>query len=1078
MNESDLRKDFTPSGFFLLRTPLLAFDELLGWAEGLEAPDASGDPARFRQAVAGDRLQLRARLREMVARPEVREALYIASPDLDESIEAWERDAESKRGQRVERALVRYLMRMAGRATPFGLFAGCSLGEVGPRTDLIIEGLARYGRHTRLDMDYLCALVHALEQNPSLRRTLVYRPNSSLYQAAGRVRYVESRTSEDVRSYHLVAVAAADYLDAALSLAEGGARPPELAASLSDTDLDFSPEEAEEFVGELIENQLLISDLQPAITGPEPINELIVECRARAESSWVAERLEQACDALAALDAGGIGNVPDKYKETARLLEDLPAPVNPQRLFQVDMTKAARATLGHGVVREIIRGVETLHRLAPPAGPDPLTGFRERFVERYGEGREVPLLHALDADVGIGFGESGAGVSDNSPLLEGLAFPAASGAARSWGERETRLLRKLEGALERGEDEITLAVGDIEELGSRDRPPLPNAFAVVVSVAAVSEAALARGDFSITVGEMHGPSGVRLLGRFCHSDAALLPLVEAHLRAEEALAPEAVYAEVVHLPAGRTGNILLRPLLRDFEIPYLGRSGAHGTRQLKASDLLVTVMRGRVLLRSKRLGREVVPRLTAAHYYLSGGLDVYRFLCLQQKQGVAPDIDWSWGALSEASFLPRVRFGRVVLSRARWNVGKAELQTLSAGGPDERFRATQSWRERRRVPRFVALAEEDNELPVDLDNALSVDTFLELAKASDGVGLVEVFPKPDELLARGPEGRFVHQLIVPFVRTHRPTRGAGNAAAAEAGGDVTRVFPPGSEWLYAKLYAGSSSADQLLRDLVAPVVRQALGSGAADSWFFIRYGDPEWHVRLRVHGPPHRLHAEVMPMLNAAAAPFMSSGLLWRVQFDTYEREVERYGGGDAIVLAEGIFRADSEAVLSIVEAFEGNAGLEARWRLALRGIDALMSDCGLDLPARHSLTQGMLEGFGGEMEPDLNLRRQLGQRYRRERRMIAELLEAGPEEGGVLSPGLAAITRRSESIVPLVAELRERARASFSGTTPTSLLPSLIHMHVNRILRSAQRAQEFILYDLLARHYEALEARLRVRKH
>ena len=41
-----------------------------------------------------------------------------------------------------------------------------------------------------------------------------------------------------------------------------------------------------------------------------------------------------------------------------------------------------------------------------------------------------------------------------------------------------------------------------------------------------------------------------------------------------------------------------------------------------------------------------------------------------------------------------------------------------------------------------------------------------------------------------------------------------------------------------------------------------------------------------------------------------------------------------------------------------------------------------------------------------------------------------------------------------------------------SELAPSYIHMHVNRLIRSAQRAHELVLYDLLARLYESKLAR------
>src|SRR5438309_1623966 len=93
-------------GFFVLRTPLLPFDDLLAWGESLEAPRVA-DPAGLDEALARDRQTLRARLEHALERPAVREAIFVASPSLDESLPAWREAPDSERGQKVERALVR-----------------------------------------------------------------------------------------------------------------------------------------------------------------------------------------------------------------------------------------------------------------------------------------------------------------------------------------------------------------------------------------------------------------------------------------------------------------------------------------------------------------------------------------------------------------------------------------------------------------------------------------------------------------------------------------------------------------------------------------------------------------------------------------------------------------------------------------------------------------------------------------------------------------------------------------------------------------------------------------------------------
>ncbi len=1095
MNESKHENSFTHSGFFALRTPLLPFDELLAWGEGLEAPAAVADSARLEQALVRDRQRLRDRLREVVLRAEVREALFVASPDLDErlgdglgeQLDSWLHQPDSDSDGKLERTLVRYFARMAGRATPFGLFAGCSVGTAGARTRLTIAGRGQYQRHTRLDMEYVVALGEALERQPGLRHALSFRPNSSIYHAAGRWRYAEARRNGTGRSLHFVGIADSDYLQTTLERARHGASLASLATALVEAEPDASLAEAEEYVGELIDHQVLESDLTPPLTGPEPAQTLAERLRGLAGGATAAERLEQVRQDLAALDAAGLGAAPQRYRALARQLEELPAHVELPRLFQVDLVKPAVATLGPEILEEIKRGVAILARLARPHRTDGLARFREAFRARY-EGREVPLVEALDEEAGIGFEAEDGPAAAASELLEGLTFPQPVEETATWGRREQLLLGKLTQALAQGADEIALGPRDLDQLAVPDSRPLPDAFAVLAVVAASSEQALDRGAFRIHVPGAFGPSGASLLGRFCHADPTLRRHVEEHLRAEEALQPDAAFAEIVHLSEdGRLGNILCRPVLRGYEIPYLGRSGAGTQRQIPVTDLLVSVIGEQIMLRSARLGRRVVPRLTVAHNFGARAQGVYRFLCGLQGQGRASPLGWDWGVLRDASFLPRVVAGRIVLARACWRATGDELRALAAQRGAERFRAVQAWRASRRLPRWVALADGDNELPVDLDNVLSLETLIELVGNRDQTTLVELFLGPDQLCVRGPEGRFVHELIVPFVRNGEPGARSVECKPLEATAPLThrpppfalcssrstlraaRSFPPGSEWLYAKLYTGTLTADQVLRSVIRPLADAALGSGASDGWFFIRYGDPEWHLRLRFHGDSRRLQSEVWPALGEAMAPFLHDGRVWRVQLDTYEREVERYGGPEGIVLAERLFQADSEAVLALVEAFPEDARDDARWRLALLGMDGLLADLGFDPDVRRVIIRKAREAFAAEFRADAGLKHQLGNRYRQERGSVAALLD---RPDGAWAPAWAILRRRSEQLAPIVAGLRDAERAGRLTLPLADLAPSYVHMHINRLLRSAQREQEYVLYDFLGRHHESLAAR------
>jgi len=1059
-----------PLSKVVVRTPVLPFDVLARWAD---APDP------------------RAVLRALVRDPAIREALYVASPELDAQIDAWSGAPEAYVG--VERALVRYLTRMSARSTPFGLFSSVAVGEIGERSTLEVPARCSAHRHTRLDNDFLFALCTDLARDRGVRRHLRFAPSTSLYDAAGRLRYAEARLAGTVRAYHLVAVDRTPYLDGLLERAAAngstGATFHDLVAVLT-ADPEISADEAAGFLDDVIDAQILVPTLAPNVTGREPTLEIIDALAG--ELAPLAAPLRDAYDALAAIDAAAPGVPASAYKAIEATLSALPGPgaagakIDPSRLFQVDLFKPATVTIGTPVIDELKSAVELLHRLAPPPG-DAFARFRERFVARY-ETREVPLVEVLDEETGIGFSDGTP--ATNAPLLADLAFPVRMGPGRvSMGARDYHLMHLVAQALRSGATEIELSDDDVAALSQRAPAPLPDTIAVCAQVIGESAQAVAEGAFRLRLNFIG--RGANLLGRFCHGSPEVAALTAEALRAEEAHQPDAVYAEIVHLPEGRHGNVLLRPVLRDYEIPFLGASGAAPDKQIGVADLVISIDTSsgapRVVLRSKRLGCEVIPRMTTAHNFGARSLTVYRFLCTLAMQHGA-DAFWTWGALADFPFLPRIRRGKVILDRARWLLSRRDLAPLDAAfagsnsaktpAQVEAIRARAATviaelRTRLQLPRWVVIGDADNELPVDLDNPLMVDSAAQLLKGRGGTTLYELSPAPDELVLRGPEGAFAHELITLFARAPEARRRDTVELSGKQADDasVARRFLPGSEWLYLKLYTGPATADVLLRDL-APTIERALADNLASHWFFIRYGDPDNHLRLRFAGDPSVLAGCLLPRLHATLADATARGLTWRIVVDTYEREVERYGGRHGIELAEQIFAADSDAVLAILSACEGDAGAEAMWRLAVRGCDQLMDDLGLTLEDKLVTMTRARDAFGAEHGIDTAFQKRLGDKFRKHGKELASLLAAPADADHPFAPALGAFAARSLRVRPLATELRAR----HLDQPIEALAHSYLHMHVNRMIRSSQRAHELVLYDLLRRHYDGQVARAKHR--
>ncbi|MCP3164276.1 lantibiotic dehydratase [Myxococcus qinghaiensis] len=1063
---------YVSSGFFAFRTPLLSFDAFLEWGRSLAAP---GQREGHREdALAEDRRALRGRLREWCADPLVREALFIASPSLCESLPSWEAAPEAEASKKVEKTLVRYFGRMAGRATPFGLFAGHSVGLINASARLQVSGRDRIHRHTRLDMDYVCALIERVRQEPSVVRELRYVPNSTLYRIGGHWRYLELRSRGRDRSYGLVAVVGTSYLEATLQQSRGGCSLDELVQALVETHEGVTREDAGAYVEALIQSHLLVPTWAPQLTGREPIPALLDTSHGIPALSHFRDQLTLVQSKLAALDRECGGHTEAPYLEIARLLEPLPIPVTLPRLFQVDMFRPPdEAMLSPSVVQSFLHGVRVLQRISPRAVDTPLERFKQKFLERY-EGRPTPLLEVLDEEDGIGFVTDGRTSTAAAPLLEGFVFPLRGVKERSeWSLQREHLFRLLERAARTGSQEIQLTEADIEALAARQPGVLPEAFAAMGAVAATSQEALARGDFRVLLLHVNGPSGARFLGRFCHGDAALEARVRQHLRDEEALHPEAVFAEIVHMHQGRVGNVTCRPALRRHDLVFMGQSGVPEQDRIELSDLWLGIEGDRLILRSKRLGKQVIPRLSNAHAYFSYGLGIYRFLGALQDQPWQ-GFQFQWGALDAARFLPRVSQGRVVLSLARWNLTARELKALGEAPEGGRFDAVNRLREETRMPRWVCLVEGDNRLVVDLDNVLCVEMLVQSIKGRTRVSLEEMFPGPDELCAEGAEGRYVHELLIPFVRESAfEDFASGAPAVAQADAPaLTRRFPPGSEWLFFKLYLGVGTADRLLRTLLREELRRLKTTGAIRHWFFMRYKDPDFHLRLRLQGEPSRLLTEVWPSLHAALEPFLANGGIRRIQLDTYEREVERYGGAPGMALSEIVFAADSEAVVDILNAYPGDSGTDLRWRLGLKGVDCLLTDLGQTLDARIAILERLRAGFGAEFQVKKDFEEQLSKRFRKERPVLEALRLADASQQGPWRPALSAFQRRSEQLRPVAEALGRGMQEDAFGLSVGEMIDSYLHMHVNRMLPDEHRPQELILYDFLLRLYRSAQAR------
>ncbi|HEY0177493.1 MAG TPA: lantibiotic dehydratase, partial [Pedobacter sp.] len=940
-----LSAKINPFDFYLLRMPALSVDHL------------------FLLSRTGDTESLTAAIFKIYQSGDLQESIYLASPELYAELLKWLENPGPVYNERLVLTLYKYLLRMSSRCTPYGLFAGFNMGTVteGATAWKLKEGTVK---HSRLDMNYVAEIAAALVQQPELKAKLTFYPNNSLYRTDNTYRYYEYRLRNKKRDYFLISVKASKYVDTVLGTAKQGAKYNELLAAL--VGLSLAADEAAGFLDEVISSQLITSELEPTLTGPEFYEVMLAKLQALDPGNAKLPGLLK-IDTILKKKDGLIGACKDIE---AIIREDFPY-AKSKDLVQTDLEIGMQQnSLNKQVAGKIAAELGQLGKLYKSSGSADLKTFKEKFYGRYEE-QEIPLLEALDTEAGIGYAKFSGANTNYTPLVDGLVMPGKEQTSKTgWTAYRKLVFKKFLDSQESRAGRMSLTDDELNALGNELRD-VPAALYAVGSFIAADTAEIDAGNFKFNLAACGGPSAIPLLGRFGPSmDVLDQKLKDCALTEQEAFG-DAILAEVIHLPEARIGNILQRPQIRPYEIPFLGNASVDAGHQIPVTDLMVSVRQNKIVLRSKRLNKIIIPRLSSAHNY-GNGISVYKFLCDLQGQDNSFSVLWDWDVLNKQPFLPRIEYKHIILSRARWNLSSAiykDIKDLRSAEETEAFKKQYG------LPSRVMLAEGDNELLLDLDCSLAMTVLVQHLKKKDAV-LYEFLHDEHSLLAADEKNaNYLNEVILPFYTTRVQQRVP--VLLREDRSAITRSFPPGSEWTYVKIYCGSKWADTVLTDYLLPLITAMEEEGLVEKWFFIRFNDPEGHLRVRfLHSRSTIITAEIIRRLQEQLKGLSDQRIIHKLQYETYEREIERYGE-KTMELSESVFYHDSTAVINFLNMIEGEEGERYRWLFAIRGADQLMNDFELSLEQRKKMMDGLFDSFFKEFNGNQQLNSQLNDKYR-----------------------------------------------------------------------------------------------------
>ncbi|PUB27696.1 thiopeptide-type bacteriocin biosynthesis protein [Promicromonospora sp. AC04] len=875
--------------------------------------------------------------------------------------------------ERLATTVHAYERRARTRATPRGAFAGVQVAHA-------TESAARFriGKNHRArsapSAAWLSDLANQLLDVPEVLDAVRLVSNDLAARRGDRYEHEWATGSQKPERITLRATPAVELI---LETCRTPARLAQVSATIQTRWPNAPAETIRATVQMLVRVGLLLTDLLPDDVAQDPLKHLLTLIPAQHE---MLGPLVQLRDLLAEADKypPGTDERLDALAEARPICDSLSPYESP---ITVDVAVDADIQVPRSLVTEAADAAGLLWSITPSS--DVLGVFHSRFVERYGIRRRVPLLTVVDPVTGLG-----------NPDDDERPDPAENPA------RGRALAGLLADAASRQSTEVTLDDATIAALrvpGERLPPTSGELYTRVLSGSADD---LAAGRYLLAAHLGSTLDAGSTLGRFSSLLDLASPIVdsEAPLRAEVVVRPRLAALTTVALPSG-------------FAPQRICVGSVPDPGDLTLSDLELASDGRCLTLWSRNLDREISPVLYSriGPAYVTPAVRVLQDLA---NAGTQPWHAWTWGPLADAPFVPQVRWRNTILSPARWRLPHRLAAAVSDKHSWESGLA--HWRTAAvpTVPRLVVAQDADQRLPLDLDDPRDRELLRRyVRRGADAVTAPPGGPDAVQAVADGPDGRHVLELVVPL-QGHRPRPVANGDRPAVSTPPVIHL--PGGRWLSLTVPSPRVHHDDLLAQIgdLTATVRSDI-----DRSFWLRYDSPAHgpHVRVRFAGEPSILSTVVLPAVSERYATWMAHGLVGRLIIESYEPEIDRYGGHDAIGAAERLFDADSDLALSLLtEAPDDDA------RLLLAALSAVEIARGLTDDAAAAVGRPRLD--------------------RARRRRVNELRATAPSSPAALlaSPARERWDRRSGALAVYRDAVPDARRADCAS--------SMIHMHANRI--------------------------------
>ncbi len=405
-------------------------------------------------------------------------------------------------------------------------------------------------------------------------------------------------------------------------------------------------------------------------------------------------------------------------------------------------------------------------------------------------------------------------------------------------------------------------------------------------------------DNSTVINRILGWSAAKMISRYCLNDSLLVKELSKFNEFDRSRYDELVFAELENFDTGYTANISKRPPLLSHEIRLFSGPDAK-LKNIKLNDLYILLRNNRFVLYSDSLKKEIVPQLSAPIWPGTSIIPavLYRFLALLRSDLEWPYVKLMFGNLEQNEHLPRITFGPVVCRPESWLLDpKRILAALESNNLNTL-----------KLPDKINWIEYDRKTPIFFKSDQSVSVFKrglkKLAGKSATVYLEEIiydFNSPADAF---------NEIVLPFYN-ETYIRKQFKIPDLAYSNTRRRVEP---DCIYFQFYC-SAENDYFLSSELAPFLK----SQKINNYFFIRFDQPDYHLRLRIFSSI-KSHRDVHSTLWKKASGWLANGIISDFKVCPYIKELEIYSGPQGVNIFEKLSVIDTRLALGFLKSSPEN---------------------------------------------------------------------------------------------------------------------------------------------------------------